>query len=108
MDNQGAIAQKPINANLRLNLNQGDYLSTPRSCSTSIFGKILTQKKSILKKKEKEISKKSFHQKVENMKQKFTLILDSVNQLSNNRAQFFNLHSLWDKGEKIEITIFFD
>ena len=29
-----------------------------------------------LEKKKKEISKKSFHQKVENMKQKFTLILD--------------------------------
>ena len=54
MDNQGAIAQKLINANLRLNLNQGDYFSTPRSCSTSIFGKILTQKKSILKKKKKK------------------------------------------------------
>ena len=31
--------------------------------------------------------KRNFHQKVENMKKTFTLILDQVNQLSNNWDQ---------------------
>ena len=38
---QGPVVQKPINANLRLKVNQGVYFSTPRCCSTLIFGKTL-------------------------------------------------------------------
>ena len=38
---QGSVVQKPINANHRLKINQGVYFSTPKCCSTPIFGKIL-------------------------------------------------------------------
>ena len=38
---QGPVVQKPINANLRLKINQGVYFSTPKCCSTLIFGKSL-------------------------------------------------------------------
>ena len=68
----GPVVQNPINDNPRLKVNLGDF-STPRCCSTLIFGKALHQKKSILKSK---MSKRSFHQKAENMKEKLTLILD--------------------------------
>ena len=37
----GPIVQKPIKANPRLKVNQGVYFSTPRYCSTLIFGKTL-------------------------------------------------------------------
>ena len=59
----GPVVQKPINANPRLKISQGVYFSTSKCCSTLIFGKT-------------KISERNFHQKVENMKQKFTLILD--------------------------------
>ena len=36
---QGPVVQKPINANPRLNFNQGVYFSIPKCCSTLIFGK---------------------------------------------------------------------
>ena len=61
--NQGPVPQKPINANLRLKINQAVYFSTPKCCSTQIFGRTLHEKTSILKNKN-------------NVKQKFTLILD--------------------------------
>ena len=38
---QGPVVQKPINANLRLRINQRVYFSTPKCCSTLIFGKSL-------------------------------------------------------------------
>ena len=66
----GPVPEKPINANLRLKIN---HFSTPTCCSTQIFGRTLHEKTSILKTK---ISKRNFHQKVENVKQRFTLILD--------------------------------
>ena len=37
----GPVAQNPINANPRLKINQGAYFSTPKCCSTLIFGKTL-------------------------------------------------------------------
>ena len=37
----GPVVQKPINANLRLKINQGVYFSIPKCCSTLIFGKSL-------------------------------------------------------------------
>ena len=37
----GPVVQKPINANPRLKINQGVYLSAPKCCSTLIFGKTL-------------------------------------------------------------------
>ena len=37
----GPVVQKPINANPRLKINQGVYFSTPKCCSTLIFGKNL-------------------------------------------------------------------
>ena len=43
----GLVAQKPINANPRLKVNQAVYFSTPRCCSMLIFGKTLHEKKSI-------------------------------------------------------------
>ena len=43
-----------INDNPRLKVNQGVYFSTPRCCSTLIFGKTLHQKKSILKSENKQ------------------------------------------------------
>ena len=70
LDTLGPVVQKPINANPSLKINQGVYFSTPKCCLTQIFGTTLHQKKSsILKNKNKQ-------KKVENMKQKFTLILD--------------------------------
>ena len=47
-------AQKPINANLRLKINQAVYFSTPKCCSTQIFGRTLHEKTSILKNKNKQ------------------------------------------------------
>ena len=41
-----------------------------------------------------KISKRTFHQKVENMKQKLTLVLDQVNQLLNNPAQISRFLSI--------------
>ena len=38
---QGPVVRKPINANPRLKINQGVYFSTPKCCTTLIFGKIL-------------------------------------------------------------------
>ena len=38
---QGPVVQKPINANPRLKINQGVYFSSPKCCSTLIFGKTL-------------------------------------------------------------------
>ena len=38
----GLVVQRPINANLRLKLNQGVYFSTPKCCSTLIFGEAVT------------------------------------------------------------------
>ena len=38
---QGLVIQKTINANPRLKINQGVYFSTPKYCSTLIFGKTL-------------------------------------------------------------------
>ena len=40
----GPVAQKPINANPRLKVNQTVYFSTPRCCSTPLFSKLLYQK----------------------------------------------------------------
>ena len=37
----GSVVQKPINVNPRLRINQGIYFSTPKCCSTLIFGEIL-------------------------------------------------------------------
>ena len=37
----GPVVQKPINANPRLKINQGVYFSSPKCCSTLIFGKTL-------------------------------------------------------------------
>ena len=50
----GPVAQKPINANLRLKINQAVYFSTPKCCSTQIFGRTLHEKTSILKNKNKQ------------------------------------------------------
>ena len=69
----GPVVQKPINTNPALKVNQGVYFFSPRGCSTLIFSKTLHEKKSTLKNKNKQ---KKLRQKVENMKQKFTLILD--------------------------------
>ena len=69
----GPVPQKPINANLRLKINQAVYFSTPKCCSTQIFGRTLHEKTSILKNENKQ---KKLSPKVENVKQKFTLILD--------------------------------
>ena len=68
----GPVVQKPIIFNPRLKTNLGVYFSTPKCCSTLIFGKTL-HKKSILKNKNKQ---KKLLPKSWNMKQKFTLILD--------------------------------
>ena len=38
---QGPVVQKAINANPRLKINRGVYFSTPKCCSTLIFGKTL-------------------------------------------------------------------
>ena len=46
---QGPVVQKPINVNPRLKNYQGVYFSTPKCCSTLIFGKTLHYKKAILK-----------------------------------------------------------
>ena len=40
-DQLGPVVQKPINANPRLKIFQGVYFSTPKCCSTLIFGKTL-------------------------------------------------------------------
>ena len=58
---QGPVPQKPINANLRLKINQAVYFSTPKCCSTQIFSRTLHEKMSILKNKnkQKELSPKS-------------------------------------------------
>ena len=37
----GPVVQKPINANTRLKINRGVNFSTPKCCSTLIFGKTL-------------------------------------------------------------------
>ena len=37
----GPVVQRPVNAKPRLKVNQGVYFSTPRRCSTLIFGKTL-------------------------------------------------------------------
>ena len=73
IEDQGPVPQKPINANLRLKINQAVYFSTPKCCSTQIFGRTLYEKTSILKNENKQ---KKLSPKVENVKQKFTLILD--------------------------------
>ena len=39
----GPVAQRPINANPRLKVNQAVYFSTSRCCSTLIFGKTLEE-----------------------------------------------------------------
>ena len=39
------VVQKPINANPRLRINQGVHFSTPKCCSTLIFGETLHYKK---------------------------------------------------------------
>ena len=57
----GPVLQKPINANLRLKINQGVYFSTPKCCSTLIFTKPYIRRSQSWKTK---ISKRSFHQKV--------------------------------------------
>ena len=51
---QGPVPRKPINANLRLKINQAVYFSTPKCCSTQIFGRTLHEKTSILKNKNKQ------------------------------------------------------
>ena len=45
----GPVFQKPINVNPRLKIYKGVYFSTPKYCSTLIFGKTLHYKKPILK-----------------------------------------------------------
>ena len=50
----GPVVQKPINVNPRFKINQGFYFSTPKCCSTQIFGKTLHRRKSILKNKNKQ------------------------------------------------------
>ena len=57
----GPVPQKPINANLRLKINQAVYFSTPKCCSTQIFGRTLHEKTLILKNKykQKKLSPKS-------------------------------------------------
>ena len=37
----GPVVRKPINANRRLKIYQGVYFSTPKCCTTLIFGKSL-------------------------------------------------------------------
>ena len=58
----GPVPQKPINANLRLKINQAVYFSSPKCCSTQIFGRTLHEKTSILKNKnkQKKLSPKSW------------------------------------------------
>ena len=51
---QGPVPRKPITANLRLKINQAVYFSTPKCCSTQIFGRTLHEKTSILKNKNKQ------------------------------------------------------
>ena len=69
----GPVVQKPINANPRLKINQGVYFSTPKCCSTLIFGKNLHWKKSILKNKKRQTK---FSPKSGKHETKFTLTLD--------------------------------
>ena len=69
----GPVPQKSINANPRLKVNHAVYFSAPRWCLTLVIGKTLHKKKSILKNKNKQ---KKLSPKVENMKQKFMVILD--------------------------------
>ena len=52
--NMGPVPQKPINANLRLKINQAVNFSTPKCCSTQIFYRTLHEKTSILKNKNKQ------------------------------------------------------
>ena len=49
----GPAIQMPINANPRSKIHQGVYFSTPKCCSTLIFGKTLHWNKSILKRKKR-------------------------------------------------------
>ena len=58
----GPVPRKPINANLRLKINQAVYFSTPKCCSMQIFGRTLHEKTSILKNKnkQKKLSPKSW------------------------------------------------
>ena len=39
LDQLGPVVQKPINANPTLKINQGVHFSSPKCCSTLIFGK---------------------------------------------------------------------
>ena len=41
LDRLDPVVQKPINVNPRLRINQGVSFSTPKCCSTLIFGKTL-------------------------------------------------------------------
>ena len=52
--NLGLVVQKPFHANPRLKINQGVYFSTPKYCSTLIFGKIVRWRQSILKNQNKK------------------------------------------------------
>ena len=62
----GPVVQKQINANPRLKIYEGVCFSTPKCCSTLIFGKTLH---SISKNKNKQSKSSS---KVQTMEQKFT------------------------------------
>ena len=68
-DNLRPVVQKPINTNPGLKVKQGVYFFTPMCCSVLIFTKKVNFEKN-------KVSQRNFRQKVENMKQKFTLILD--------------------------------
>ena len=62
------VVQKLINANPRLKINQGVYFTTPKCCTTLIFGKFTLEYVNLEKQK--------LAKEIENMKQTFTLILD--------------------------------
>ena len=69
------LFKNPIKANSTLKICQGVHFSTPKCCSTLIFGKPQFTMHLNLKKQNKNKDKK-LHQKVENMKQEFLIILD--------------------------------
>ena len=69
---QGPVVQQPINANPRLTIKE--FISLlPHAVQRWFLAKLYIRRSQSWKPK---ISKRKFHQKVENVKQKFTLILD--------------------------------
>ena len=70
----GPVVQKPINANPGLKINQGVYLQylLPTAVKRWYSAQLYIRSQSWKTRR----SNRNFHPKVENMKQKFTLILD--------------------------------